>query len=99
MIFYSDCHLSFCTINLMPGSHCLSPPTPPGDAQLSLNAWDASSPPAHGQAIIYNCSAGGYNRLETDFSKNFLSLECLPDNKFEETSWPKCVQCKPHGLI
>ena len=83
----------------MPGSHCLSPPTPPGDTQLSLKAWDASSPPAHGEAIIYNCSAGGYNRLETDFSKNFLSLECLPDNKFEETSWPKCVQCKPHGLI
>ena len=67
---------------------------PPAETQLSLGGWDPAIPPAHGENITYNCTAGGYNRLETDFSQSSLSLKCLPDNKFEETSWPKCVQCK-----
>ena len=43
--------------------------------------------------VIFCQNALFKQNVETP-GRNYLSLKCLPDNKFEETSWPKCVPCK-----
>ena len=52
------------------------------------------NPPSHGHSITYNCSTEGYNRFEDDFEQSSLTLDCLAENKFSLTTWPKCVASK-----
>ena len=40
------------------------------------------------------CNAGGYNRLNTDWTKNQTQLKCLPGNTFEDIEWPTCMGSK-----
>ena len=76
------------------GSHCVSPPSPDSKHKLKL-VWNSNYPPAHGQTVTYVCNAGNkWNRFETDFNRNSLTLTCLEDNKFSEVAWPTCVNGK-----
>ena len=59
-----------------------------------MSDFDPQNPPSHGQSITYNCSTEGYNRFEDDFEQSSLTLDCLAENKFSLTTWPKCVASK-----
>ena len=72
------------------GSHCINPPTPGSQYNLKIN-WNYNNPPAHNEAVRYDCDAGNlWNRLETDFDKTSFWLKCLPNNQFESANWPTC---------
>ena len=45
--------------------------------------------------MTYVCDAGdSYNRFESDFTQDNLTLGCLPNNKFQEVEWPTCADGK-----
>ena len=72
----------------------MEPPTPPEDSNLGSSSFDSQNPPAHGENITYNCANTGYNRFESDFTLDKLTLICLPNNQFSLESWPRCVDGK-----
>ena len=85
-------------VSTFKGSLCVDPPTPDSKHNLALS-WNKNFPPTHDETIMYKCNAGQtYNRFESDFDKQNLTLKCLPDNKFEEVDWPTCLDGKIHTV-
>ena len=76
------------------GSHCIDPPIPDDKHSLEL-VWNEKYPPKHNETVLYVCNAGTtWNRFQSDFSQDSISLTCLPENKFEEVKWPTCIDGK-----
>ena len=76
-------------------SHCLTPPTPPTQNNLTLQDWDATSSMSDWTAKInYTCNAGGHNAFVSDRWKDFYELTCQEDNSFSTPTWPTCVSSK-----
>ena len=74
-------------------SHCVNPPTPDSAHKLKLS-WNSTDPPAHGETVTYVCDAGGWNRLENNFGRSNITLECLRNNTFADVVWPTCFRSK-----
>ena len=74
--------------------HCLNAPEPPSEANLTLRDYDPLSPRRRGGHLNYTCSAGGYNKFASDFSKRRYTLTCNDDNNYETPDWPTCVSSK-----
>ena len=79
----------------------MKPPTPPDERNLKL-VWNSQYPPNHvnNGTIKFVCDAGNkWNKFESDFNKNEIKVQCMPDNKFETVTWPKCVDGKIDKII
>ena len=75
------------------GQKCvLTPPSPPSSSKLLLVNYDPSNPPSHGEAVLYQCNAGPrHNRFSHNYNLWQLTMLCLPGNKFENVTWPTCL--------
>ena len=70
---------------------CLHPPIPTAESQLSM-VWD-SNPVNISEFVPYECQRG--MRLASELSKTPDSIECLPDNAWDEPAqWEQCVESK-----
>ena len=73
-------------------THCLTPPTPPTQNNLTLQNWDdTTSMTAWNATINYTCSAGGHNAFVSNVYNNSYQLTCQDDNTFSSPTWPTCV--------
>ena len=100
-----DCHNACVRILLLPYlprtmvinltfsvNHCLDPPTPPTQNNLTLQNWDdTTSMAAWNAAINYTCSAGGHNAFVSNVWNNLYQLTCQENNTFSTPTWPTCV--------
>ena len=100
-----DCHNACVRILLLPYlprtmvinltfsvNHCLDPPTPPTQNNLTLQNWDdTTSMSAWNAAINYTCSAGGHNAFVSNVLNNLYQLTCQENNTFSTPTWPTCV--------
>ena len=76
-------------------THCLDPPTPPTQNNLTLQDWDATTSKSEWNAKInYTCNAGGHNAFVSDFWQDLYELTCQDDNTFETPTWPTCVSSR-----
>ena len=76
-------------------THCLDPPTPPTQNNLTLQDWDATTSKSEWNAKInYTCNAGGHNAFVSDFWQDLYELTCQDDNNFETPTWPTCVSSR-----
>ena len=76
-------------------NHCLEPPTPPAQNNLTLQDWDdTTSMSAWNATINYTCSAGGHNAFVSNYWQSFYLLTCQDDNTFSTPTWPTCVSSK-----
>ena len=76
-------------------SHCLTPPTPPTQNNLTLQDWDDTTSMSDWNAKInYTCNAGGHNAFVSNRWKDFYELTCQEDNTFSTPTWPTCVSSK-----
>jgi hypothetical protein len=69
------------------GTHCLEPP-PAGDGTLLEPIWDGE-PVVFDTAISYTCVN---RKFELNFNQETIDVHCRPDNKWDETNWPQCVE-------
>ena len=73
-------------------THCLTPPTPPAQNNLTLQGWeDLHSMSSWNTKINYTCSAGGHNAFVSDRWRNSFELTCHENNSFTTPTWPTCV--------
>ena len=86
-------HFQSCIFIYILDSHCINPPTPDSAHKLKLS-WNSTYPPAHGETVTYVCDAGGWNRLENNFGRSNITLECLRNNTFADVVWPTCFNSK-----
>ena len=82
------------TQTLHSGSHCVKPPKPDSKHNLELK-WNPDYPPAHGETVLYICSAGSkHNRFQDNFYQWNMTLTCQTDNVFsneDNIQWPTCL--------
>ena len=81
------------TVPVSPGEKCVvTPPSPPSSSKMILVNYSPDSPPSHGETVQYQCNAGpDHNRFSHDYNLWQLSVSCLPDNKFDNITWPTCI--------
>ena len=75
------------------GEKCVvTPPSPPSSSKMILVNYSSDNPPSHGETVQYQCNAGpDHNRFSHDYNLWQLSVSCLRDNKFDNVSWPTCL--------
>ena len=85
--FYKD------SLSVSAGEKCVAPPpSPPTSSKLLLVNYNPASPPSHGEAVLYQCNAGpDHNRFSHDYNLWQLTVLCLPGNKFDNVTWPVCL--------
>jgi len=76
------------------GTHCLEPVAAPNSTLLQPN-WD-------GLVINFNTDIN-YTCVDRKFEESLetklFPVECLPDNKWEDVSWPQCVESEDICLL